>query len=188
VIVLRGTIRVIAAATGLLLVYGMVFALEGMTTRIPIAGSRELVVTSLWTAPWMLLCCSGMEDLAIATRKNSVLWLGSVAALLCLYYFDWHTSMSLLTKAAMPPLAVGVGMVPHFSKQMRFLFALSSVAAGVVGTFVLYQVANTVLSPTTHFATKSIGLLMVTFVVASIITGLLTVFDLCRKLSRRIYA
>src|ERR1700756_649339 len=41
VTILRGTVRVIAAA-GLLLLYATVYALEGMTTRIPITPAREL--------------------------------------------------------------------------------------------------------------------------------------------------
>jgi hypothetical protein len=152
VIILRGTARVLAAVTGLLLVYGTVYALEGMTTRIPMDAARELVMASLWTAPWMLLFCSGMEDLATVTRKNLVFWSGVFAVLMFLYYFDRHTSLSFLTKAGMPPLAVGAGLTPHFVRRLRFLFALSSVAAGGAGAYVLYLVGNTTLSPTTHFA------------------------------------
>lgn len=90
---------------GLLLVYGVTFALEGMTTRVPIDAARELATVSLWTAPWMLLFCSGVEDLSIISRKEIVLWLGVLAALLFLYYLDRFTSMSFLTKAAMPPVS-----------------------------------------------------------------------------------
>jgi hypothetical protein len=188
VIILRGTARVLAAVTGLLLVYGAVYALEGMTTRIPINAARELVGASLWTAPWMLLFCSGMEDLATVTRKNLVLWPGVFAILLFLYYLDRHTSLSFLTKAAMPPLAVGAGLVPHFVRRSKFLFALSSLAAGGAGAYVLYLVGNTALSPTTHFANRLIAVVIVTFGLAAAITGLLAVFDLSRKLSRRLYA
>jgi hypothetical protein len=184
----RGTVRVIAALTGLLLVYATVYALEGMTTRIPIAAARELAIMSLWIAPWMMLFCSGVEDFAIVTRKNLVLWFGSFAALLFLYYFDWHTSASLLTKAAMPPLAVAAGLVPHFVRRIRFLFFLSSVAAGIAGAVVLYYVANVFLSPTARFASKFIGLLIVTFAVASITTGFFAFLDVCSKLTRRRYA
>lgn len=174
--------------TGLLLVYGSIFALEGMTTRIPMAATRELATVSLWTAPWMLLFCSGVEDLSIIGRKEIVFWLGVFAALLFLYYFDRYTSMSFLTKAAMPPLAVLVGLVPHFVKRIRFLFSLASVAAGVVGGYVLYLVAHSILLPSAHFATKLIGVLIVTFGCAGIMSGFLTIFDVYHKLSRSSYA
>src|SRR5262245_46573346 len=138
-----------------------------MTTRLPITAARELVLTTFWTAPWMLLFCSGLEDLATVARKSFVLWFGALAALLFLYYFERYTSSSFLTKVAIPPLAVGVGLLPHFFRYIRFLFVLTSVAAGVAGAFVLYNVSNTVLTPTAHFATKFIALEMVTFIVAS---------------------
>jgi hypothetical protein len=188
VTILRGAARVLASMTGLLLVYGSIFALEGMTTRIPMAAAQELATVSLWTVPWMLLFCSGVEDLSIISHKEFVLWLGVFAALLFLYYFDRYTSMSFLTKVAMPPLAVGAGLLPHFVKRVGFLFSLSSVAAGVVGGYVLYLVANTILSPSTHFATKLVGVLIVTFGCAGITSGLLALFDVYHKLSRRFYA
>ena len=136
----------------------------------------------------MLLFFSGVEDLSIASRKELVLWIGVFAALLFLYYFDRYTSMSFLTKAAMPPLAVGAGLVPHFGKRIKFLFSLASVAAGVVGGYVLYLVADSILLPSTHFATKFIGVLIVTFVCAGITSGFLTLFDIYRKVRRRAYA
>jgi len=188
VIILRGTARVLASMTGLMLVYGSIFALEGMTTRIPLAATRELATVSLWTAPWMLLFFSGIEDLSIASRKEFVLWLGIFAALSFLYYFDRYSSMSFLTKAAMPPLGVGVGLLPHFVRRTRFLFSLASVAAGVLAGYVLYLVADSILLPSTHFATKFIGVLIVTFVCAGITSGFLALFDIYRKLRRHSYA
>jgi hypothetical protein len=185
VTILRGTARILAAATGLLLVYGITFALEGMTTRIPTTATSELVAVALWTAPWLLLFCSGLQDVVIVTGKQWVLWFGGIAALLFLYYFDHYTSLSLVTKAAMPPIAVGVGLIPHFIRKMGFLFVLSSLAAGVAGAFVLYSVAATLFTPTAHFATKVIGALLVTFCLSAITTGVLAVFDLYRQATRR---
>src|SRR2546430_11814712 len=84
VTILRGTARVLASMTGLLLVYGSIFTLEGMTTRIPMAAARELATVSLWTAPWMLLFCSGVEDLSIVSGKEIIFWLGVFVVLLFL--------------------------------------------------------------------------------------------------------
>ena len=152
VTILRGTARILAAATGLLLVYGITFALEGMTTRVPTTATRELAMGALWTAPWLLLFCSELQDVVIVTGKRWVLWFGVIAALLFLYYFDHYTSLSLVTKAAMPPIAVGFGLIPHFIRRMGSLFLLSSLTAGVGGGFVLFNIATTLFSPTSHFA------------------------------------
>ena len=187
-IILRGTARVLAAAAGLLLAYGMIFALEGMTTRIPVVAVGELATVTLWTTPWMLFFCSGMEDLATFIRKDYVLWLGAVVALVFLYYFDWHTTMSSLTKAAMPPLAVGAGLTPHFVRRLRFMFDLASIAAGITGCYVLYMTMNSFLVPTSHFATKLIGALFVTFILGGVVSGLLSLLDVYHRLTHRSYA
>jgi hypothetical protein len=183
---LRGTARILAAATGLLLVYGMTLALEGMTTRIPKTAGWELATTALWTIPWMLLFCSGLQDVVTATGKRWILWSGGIVALLFLYYFDHYTSLSFVTKAAMPPIAVGIGIIPYFIKGIRFLFVMSSVAVGVAGAFVLYNVAATALSPTAHFATAVTVVLLLTFCVSGIASGILAIYEVSRNLPRRL--
>jgi len=62
--------------------------------------------------PWLLLFCSGLEDVAVVTGKPWVVWFGGIVALLFLYYFEHYTSLSFVTKAAMPPIAVDAGMIP----------------------------------------------------------------------------
>ena len=122
----------------------------------------------------------------IVTGKGWVLWFGGIAALLFLYYFDHFTSLSLLTKAAMPPIAVGVGVIPHFIRKVGFLFVLSSLVAGGAGVFVLYGVAVTLFSATEYFATKVIGALLMTFCLSAITSGALTIFDFYRQVTRRL--
>ena len=184
VTILRGTARILAAATGLLLMYGITFALEGMTTRIPTA-AWELATGVLWTAPWLMLFCSGLQDAVTVTGKQWVLWLGGIAALLFLYYFDHYTSLSLVTKAALPPIALAVGLIPHLIRKMGFLFVLSTLAAGVGGGFVPFDIAVTLFSPTAHFATKLIGALLVTFCLSALTSGVLTVSELYGQVTRR---
>jgi hypothetical protein len=181
VTILRGTASILASMTGLLLVYGIIFALEGMTTRVPTSAAWELTTASLWTALWLLLFFSGLQDLVKMTHKQWVLWIGVVAALVFLYYFDRYTSLSLLTKAAMPPIATGLGLVPHFVKRMGFVFTLSSLAVGVMSATALYHFATTMLSPTAHFATRTIGALIVIFCVTGITSGLLVSVGLYRQ-------
>ncbi|HUK48756.1 MAG TPA: hypothetical protein VLW06_14225 [Terriglobales bacterium] len=187
VTILRGAASILASITGLLLVYGIIFALEGMTTRVPTSAGWELTTGSLWTALWLLLFFSGLQDLVNVTHKQWVLWFGVVAALVFLYYFDRYTSLSLLTKAAMPPIATGLGLVPHFIKRMGFVFALSSLAVGVMSATVLCHFATTMLSPTAHFATRTIGALIVIFCVTGITSGLLVGVGIYRQ-TRRFFA
>ena len=171
----------------MLLAYGVIFALEGMTTRVPTSAVRELATGALSTAPWLLLFCSGLQDFVILTRKPWVLWLGIFAVTFFLYYFDRNISLSMLTKIAMPPIAVGLGLIPYFAKKMGFVFALSSLAAGVAGIAVVHSFAAPTLLTTTHFATRTIGVLVVTFCLAGITSGGFAAFDIYRRLNRPSY-
>jgi hypothetical protein len=62
-LLLRGISRVTAAATALLLMYGITYAMEGMTTRLPETPLHEVVFRVLYMLPWMLLFRSGLEDI-----------------------------------------------------------------------------------------------------------------------------
>jgi hypothetical protein len=86
-----------------------------------------------------------------------------------------------VTKVASPLIAVIAGVLPHFVRQIRFLFVLCSMTAALAGAFALYYVTSTLLSPSTHFATKTIGLLIVAFCLSSILAGGLAVYDLYSK-------
>jgi hypothetical protein len=159
-----------------------------MTTRIPTTAAWELATGALWTAPWLLLFCSGLQDVAIVTGNQWVLWVGGLAALVFLYYFDHYTALSLATKAAMPLITLTVGLIPHFIRKLGFLFVLSPLVAGAAGVLVLYNVAATLFSPSAHFATKIIGVLLVTFCLSAITSGVLTVVDLYRRAASRFAA
>jgi len=47
----RGILRIAAALSGLFLVFGIVYAMEGMSTRLPTTGFRELVVSTAFMVP-----------------------------------------------------------------------------------------------------------------------------------------
>jgi hypothetical protein len=133
----------------------------------------------------LLLFCSGLQDAVAVTGKQWVLWLGGIAALLFLYYFDHYTSLSLVTKAALPPVALAVGLIPNLIRKMSFLFVLTSLAAGVGGGLVLFNIAVTLFSPMAHFATKFIAVLIVTFCLSALTSGVLTVSELYGQVTRR---
>jgi hypothetical protein len=177
---LRGTLRVTAAITGLLLVYGTVYAMEAMTTRIPMSVARELVISFLFMLPWMLLFCSGLDDLATIAQRDWLFWVGAVSGLFFLYYFERNTTSSVVTKAAMPLLAVAGGALPHVIRRIRFLFTLCSFAAGCAGLLVLYFAGKTFITGTA-FATTVIAVVITAFGITATATGVLALASLLRK-------
>jgi hypothetical protein len=171
---LRGIASVTAAATGFLLFYGVVYAMEGITTRIPMNPVRELGMSTLWTLPLIVLFCSGLNDFCAATKQAWVFWLGLIPALALLYYFERNTSSSILTKTAMPPLATAAGLIPHIFRRIRFVFTVFCFAAGISGLAVFYFVLTSYLSGSS-FATKSLEFVVLAFGTASLVTGVLSV-------------
>jgi hypothetical protein len=179
----RGILRVTAAATGLLLVYGIVFAMEGMTVRVATIPAREVAVTTAFMLPWTLLFCSGFEDFGIAARRDWVFWVGTLLLLSFIYYFERHTTSSTLTKAAMPVLATVGGVLPHVSLRLRFAYTACSLIAGIAGVFAAYHFAGVIFSGGS-FATGTIGGLIVGFCIASTATGVLAAWSLQGTLRR----
>jgi hypothetical protein len=176
--VLRGVSKVTAGLTGLLLVYGIVYAMEGITTRIPMSRLHELVITTLWMLPWTLLFGSGFEDLGKVTRRPWVFWVGMTLVSSLLYYYERNTTSAVLTKAAMPPLATVGGLLPHAIPRIRFIFTVFCLVAGIAGIVVLGLALSTFFSPSHSFATKGIGVVIFVFGTASLTTGVLSVTSL----------
>src|SRR5579872_3383655 len=96
--VLRGISRITASMTGLILVYGISFAMEGMATRVPKPLLHELATTTLWMLPWALLFSSGVEDFGTFAQRPSVFWVGIVVVLVLLYYLEHYATDFMLTK------------------------------------------------------------------------------------------
>ena len=182
--VLQGLSKVTAALTRLLLVYGVTFAMEGMTTRLRMSRLHELAVPTLWMLPWALLLCSGLEDLGKATGQNWVLWSGVTLALIFLYYLERHTSDAVLTKVAMPLLAILIGLLPHVIRRISFVFVVFSLAAGIAGLVLSYFFLASRLISASTFATNEVAILVLSFVAASIATGVLSVAELWRRQAR----
>lgn len=171
--VLRGISKVTAAVTGLLMAYSFIYTMEAISTRIPAIPLRELSVTTLWMLPWMLLYCSGVEDFGTVTRQAWVFWAGIIGALALLYYFERYTSSSVLTKATMPLLAAAGGLLPHVVRRISIIFTISSLVAGIAGLVLLFLILSTLL--TSSLATKGMGIVVITFAMASLVTGVLSI-------------
>jgi hypothetical protein len=168
----RGFCNVTAVTTGVLLSYGLTYAMEGMTTRIRTTSVLELATTTVLMLPWTLLYCAGLDDFVTVTRHSSIFWLGLAPALAFLYYFERHTTDSLLTKSAMPLLAIVGGLLPYVVRRMTFIFAVLPFLAGIAGIVTLYYTFPSLL--TFSFATKTIGFLIVLFEAASLISCVLS--------------
>jgi hypothetical protein len=176
--VLRGISKVTAAVTGLLLAYSFIYTMETIATRIPTIPLRELSVTTLWMLPWMLLFYSGVEDFGAVTRQRWVFWVGVGVALALLYSFEHYTSDRGLTKAAMPLLATAGGLLPHVVRRIKMVFTVVPLVAGLAGVVILYLGLTTLL--TSSFTTKGIGVVVITFGMASVAAGVLSVASLRR--------
>ena len=176
---LRGISRVTAAGSALLLISGITYAMEGMTTRFPETLLHELALGSLYLLPWMLLFCSGLEDIARFTRKGWVIWIGSLAGIALLCYLEHYSTDRTLTKIAMPLLVTICGSVPYFIRSTNFVYVVCSFATGIAGLAVCYFEGSKLLSGGS-FATRLIGFLIVAFVVSSIATAVLTASSLRR--------
>jgi len=178
--ILRAITSVVAAATGLLLVYGLIYAMEGMTTRVPVSQLYELGISTLWMVPWTILFSFGLEDFGAVTRRPWVFWSGAMLALILLYYFERNTSSRTVTKIAMPLLATAVGLLPHVIRRIHFVFIIFSIAFGVAALVLFYFAASSYLSGS-FFSTKGIGFLVLTFGTSSFIAGVLSVALLRRR-------
>jgi hypothetical protein len=178
--ILRAITSVVAAATGLLLAYGLIYAMEGMTTRVPVSQLHELGISTLWMVPWTILLCFGLEDFGAVTRRPWVFWAGAMLALILLYYFEHNTSSRTVTKIGMPLLATAVGLLPHVIRRIHFVFIIFSIAFGVAALVLFYFAASSYLSGS-FFSTKGIGFLVLTFGTSSFIAGVLSMALLRRR-------
>lgn len=166
---IRGLLRVTTAVTGLLLVYGIVFAMEGISTRIPMITVRELLITALFALPWTLLLLAGFDDFSKATGTQFVFWVGVALAVTLLYYLNWHTTVSSVTKMTMPLAATTPATLPYLFRGLRFVFTACSILAGLAGIGVLYFAFGALYLGS--FATTGIALLVSTFGLAATAVG-----------------
>jgi hypothetical protein len=174
---LRGTLKVTAAATGLLLIYSLIYAMEGLTTRLPESFLHELARSILWTLPWMLLFCSGAEDMGTAVGKPWVSWAGFGMGMALLFYLEHFTADRLVTRIAMPLVAALGGSLPHFIRRIRFVYIICSLLVGIAGLTAFYFEGSALLFGSS-FATKSIAFLIVSFGVSSVATAVLSALSL----------
>src|SRR5882762_8076693 len=172
-LLVRGALRATAAISGLLLVYGIHYTMEGVIIGLPLSTTRELATSTLSMLPWMLLFCSGFDDFATLAKRQWVFWSGSFLLLLFVYYYDRNTSG--LTKAVMPLLACIGAVIPHVFRRASLLYTIFAVLAGTCGIVVLYFGFQTFLSPKASFANGAITLVLVTFALTSLGAGILSV-------------
>ncbi len=154
VLLIRGVSQLVAAASGLLLVFGVIYAMEGMTSRLPMGTARELATVTAFMLPWTLLFCSGLHDLTEATKRQAIFWAGNVLFLGFVCYWNQYTTDAGLTKAAMPVLACTGGTVPHFLRRLSFIYPILCVLFGLCGVAVLCEDIWT-FTTGSSFATRS---------------------------------
>lgn len=168
-ILLRGISKVTAAVTGVLLVYSFIFAMESMTTRLPETPLHELVRSTLWMLPWMFLFCSGVEDLGKTSRWK--FFTGVAIGFALIYFLDRHTADRTLTKIAMPLAVTFCGIIPHFVRSIRFVYALFSIAVGIAGLVVIYFEASAFLSGSFFPSRINVFIVLIFFFCVSSVTS-----------------
>lgn len=176
--VLRAIASVVAAATGLILHYGFIYAMDGMTTRVPTIPLHELGISTLWMLPLTILFCFGLEDFGAVMRRPWVFWAGTILALVLLYYFERNTGSGTLTKIGMPVLATTVGLLPHVIRRVHFVFIIFSIAFGLAALVLFYSAASSYLSGASF---STIGFVVLSFGASSLIAGTLSVAFLRRR-------
>jgi peptidoglycan/LPS O-acetylase OafA/YrhL len=181
----RGVSQLIAAATGLLLVFSLVYAMERMASRLPTTTARELIVATAFMLPWTLLFSSGFHDLSKATSREWVFWIGNALVLGFIYYYNRNTTEAELTKTAMPVVACACAVVPHVFRRTGFIYSVLCVLFAVCGVVVLYYATQTVLTPGRSFATPAIAAFLVAFGLSAISAGALTITSYIRRSSAR---
>lgn len=177
VALIRGTAQFIAAASGLLLVFGVIYAMEGMTSRLPMGSARELVTETVFMLPWTLVFCSAFHDLSMAAKREWIFWVGSLLTLGFLYYLNRHTTDTGLTKVAMPVFASAAAIVPHALRRLAFIYSVLSGLFALCGVVVFYLDVQTFITGSS-FATPAIAVLMVIFPLAAITAGTLLIAPL----------
>lgn len=182
---LRALAKLLTATTGLLLFYEIVFAMEGITTRIAMNSWKELALAIVWTLPWTLLMFSGLEDVHQLLQSHLVTSIGVLLTVTLLFYFERGTTSGQLTKYGMPILATAAGLLPYGIRQIRFLYVVIGLAAGVGGAFVCYHVARMALSSTTSFADREITVLLVLLAVSGLLSAALSLWQFLSTERRR---
>lgn len=181
----QGISRITAALTGLLLLYSIVFAMEAITTRVPVSAAYEIATETLLMLPWMLLFCSGVDEIGALAQRAWLYWVGAALGLAFIYYFERHTIGFMVTKTAMPLLAVAGGSLPHLIRRIGFVFTLCSLAAGGAGLAAFYWVLYCVLSGT-RFATGGIAAPIVIFAATATASGVLAAISFWRTVRSRL--
>lgn len=164
---IRGLSQLVAAISGLLLVLGVTYAMEAMTTRLPMGAAAELVISTTFMLPWTLLFCSGFHDLSTATKREWLFWAGSLLVVGLLYYFNRHTTEMSVTKGAMPVLACGAAAVPHVFRRLSFSYSIVCILFGLCGLAAAWSDIVT-FTTASSYATSTIAVLMVVFPLAAI--------------------
>ena len=170
----RGIFRIIAASSGLLVAFGLVYAMDAMASRLPITLLRELLMSVGFMLPWALLFCGGLDDLARITKRGWLFWAGSALILGFLYYLNRDTSLESLNKAGAPLLASVFAIQPHIFRRILLVYSLASVIAGLGGVFVLFLTAQSHIKGES-FANWSIAACVLSFAIFSIGAGVLSI-------------
>jgi hypothetical protein len=165
-LLIRGLCRLTAALLAILFVYGVTFAMEGMTTRIPTSALREIVLTTLWLAP-IAVVFSSADDIATTAKSNWVFWIIASAGLALAYYLEFYTTDRRVTHIAAPIVAFLISAIPHCFPRIKAAYSVFSFFAAICGLFVVYWIGRTLMSGS-RFATAGTAVCFIAFALTSV--------------------
>jgi hypothetical protein len=171
-LLIRGLCRLTTGLLAILFVYGVTFAMEGMTTRIPRSAVREVVLTTLWFAPIALVFTSGADDIASAAKTNWLFWLIVSVGLALVFYFEFYTTDRPVTHVVAPMASFLISVIPHWFTRTKAAYLVCSLAAGACGLFVVYWIGRTFVSGST-FVTTGTAVCFIAFALTSIFSAAL---------------
>lgn len=185
-ILIRGIARIIAAAAALLMSFGIVYTMEGITERIPVSLPKEILTEGIILGLFLGLLLAGGQDLAKATRHKAVFWIVALAGLTGVYYLNHATTDRMTTKVIAPLLALGLAVIPYFGQRLNWLYGVCSVSAGAFALYLSWILIQEKLAGSGVFFQGGIlGLIWLGFILTSIIALVLTLLQWIARILRR---
>jgi hypothetical protein len=164
---IRGAARIVAAVTSCVLLYGAVYALEAMTTRVPVSQAHSLASFLLYSFPFALLALAGVRDL-VSSRFSFALAAILLTALFA--FLNWFTSDFLTTRILGPIATIALASTLLNFRPLRWLAGAMSLISAVGGI----GLAVYILRMTGRWATRAIELQVWAFILSSVLAGVLS--------------
>lgn len=132
----RGFAQLVAAASGMLFLFGFVRDMGGV---FPAFTTLQIVETIAFMLPWALLLCSGLHDLSSAASREWIFWTGSLVVFGVFFHLNRFEPSTIFTRIAIPAVACTGAMLPHVFRPLSFIYSVLCIVACLVGVYTLFS-------------------------------------------------